>query len=189
MFGISNSIWSVVRLVYVEFLHKPHYWSNTITYTKHDSSQPISVLLRNSTYTSATTDQILLLIPNMTALSQSLYFLGPIWLSFWGRFDLGPIWLEVDLNWGRFDWKSLISSALLIKYYYLYQTWQLSANLCSSKKFYIHKCLYWSNTITYTKHDSSQPISVVALVYVEFLRRTEIGWELSCLVYVIVFDQ
>ena len=22
----------------------------------------------------------------------------------WGRFDLGPIWLEADLNWGRFDW-------------------------------------------------------------------------------------
>ena len=27
-----------------------------------------------------------------------------MWLSFWGRFDLGPIWLEADLNWGRFDW-------------------------------------------------------------------------------------
>ena len=83
----------------------------------------------------------------------------------WGRFDLrqiwlGPIWLGVNLTLGRFG-LGPIWPASLIKYYYIYQTWQLSANLCSSKKFYIHKPHYWSNTITYTKHDSSQPISVL----------------------------
>ena len=46
---------------------------------------------------------------NINTFFYSIWNMWPIWLSFWGRFDLGPIWLgptEDDLTWSRFDWKS-----------------------------------------------------------------------------------
>jgi hypothetical protein len=113
MFGICNSIWSVVAQLSANlcsskkfYIHKCHYWSNTITYTKHDSPQPISVLLRNSTYTSPTTVYnfyLFILFLFLFSWADMTFILRPIWLGAdltWGRFDWGRF------DWSRFDWKS-----------------------------------------------------------------------------------
>ena len=58
----------------------------------------------------------------------------PIWISFWGRFDLGPIWLRTIWPGGRFDWKSFGLSDLRTIGLYCHGTVDIETILNTNQK-------------------------------------------------------